>query len=217
MSRRILFFTALRISVALLVVVFGFVLYANLRIVFYGRRYLYQRVEEVPANRVGLILGTSRYLRSGAPNPYFRYRIESAVALYEAGKVEFLIASGDNSREWYNEPVRMREDLLAQGVPPEAIYLDYAGFRTLDSVVRSNRVFEQSAITIVSQEFHNLRAVYIARHFGIDAVGFNARDVEGAAGLRTRLREYFARVKAIIDVHITRTQPKFLGDAIRIP
>jgi SanA protein len=217
MSRRILFLTVLRISVVLLVVLVGLVLYANLRIVLYGRRFLYQRAESVPVNRVGLILGTSRYLRGGAPNPYFRYRIDSAVELYETGKVEFLIASGDNSRAWYNEPVGMREDLLARGVPPEAIYLDYAGFRTLDSVVRSNRIFQQSAITIISQEFHNLRAVYIARHFGIDAVGFNAPDVQGLAGLRTRLREYFARVKAIIDVHITRTQPKFLGEAIRIP
>lgn len=207
----------LRVSLVLLVVLVGFVLYCNLRIVTYGRRYLYERIEAVPANRVGLILGTSQYLRSGAPNPYFRYRIESAVSLYRAEKVEFLIASGDNSRQWYNEPVRMREELLAHGVPSEAIYLDYAGFRTLDSVVRSNRIFQQSAITVISQGFHNLRAVYIARHFGIDAVGYNSRDVEGSAGVRTRLREYFARVKAIIDVHVTRTQPKFLGDAIRIP
>jgi len=171
--------------------------------------------EDVPYNRVGLLLGTSQYLRSGRPNLYFSYRIEAAVALFRAGKVERFIVSGDNSRKEYNEPEDMQMALMAVGIPADRIHLDFAGFRTFDSVVRADKVFGQRSFTVISQDFHNRRAIYIAQQLGLDAVGFNARDVNAHYGLRTRLRERLARVKVFVDMLLGK-EPKFLGDPVVI-
>jgi SanA protein len=136
--------------------------------------------------------------------------------LYEAGKIEYLVISGDNSREEYNEPQDMKDKLVKRGFPEEKIYLDYAGFRTYDSMIRMKEIFGQTSFTIISQEFHVERAVFIARHFDIDAIGYNAKDVESYGGFRTKLREKFARVKVFIDF-LFRKKPKFLGDPVEIP
>lgn len=181
-----------------------------------SRRYMYTAVGTVPEFNVGLVLGTSRYLLGGGRNPYFDYRIDAAVELYRLGRIRYIIASGDNSEISYNEPAKMREALVSRGIPAEAIYLDFAGFRTLDSVVRGSRIFGQERFLVISQKFHAERAVYISRAFGIDAFGFTAVDVEGAAGIRTHLREYLARVAAVIDVVVLRRGPKFLGERIPV-
>jgi SanA protein len=170
----------------------------------------------VPANRVGLLLGCSPRLADGRRNLYFDLRIRAAAELYRAGKVRYVLASGDNGTKGYDEPGEMKAALVAAGVPEDRIALDYAGFRTLDSVVRAKKVFGEERFTVISQRFHNERAVYLARENGIDAVGFNARDVGGAAGRFTRLREIGARVKAVLDVHVLRTRPRFLGEPVRI-
>ncbi len=180
------------------------------------KKHLYNDISSLPYNRTGIVLGTSKYRRGGDLNPYYSYRIEAAAKLYRAGKISFILASGDNMSRFYNEPKQMRQDLVNRGIPKNIIYLDYAGFRTLDSVVRSHRIFNQSSITIISQKFHNQRAVFIARHFGINAVGFNADDITDSSGLKTRFREFFAKVKAAIDLYITGEKPKYLGDKIDI-
>lgn len=110
----------------------------------------------------------------------------------------------------------MQAALLERGVPESAITLDYAGFRTLDSVVRSKAVFGQQKITIISQKFHNQRALFIANRRGVTAVGYNAKDVSFRLGIKIRLREYLARCKAILDIIILNKQPKFLGEKITI-
>ncbi len=179
-------------------------------------RFLYDNPSALPYNRTGIILGTSKYRKGGDLNPYYSYRMEAAAKLYKAGKISFILASGDNMSKSYNEPKQMKQDLINRGIPKNAIYLDYAGFRTLDSVVRSKKIFSQTSITIISQKFHNQRAVFIARHFGIDAVGFNADDIRDSSGLKTRFREVFAKVKAAIDLYITGEKPKYLGDKIDI-
>ncbi len=166
---------------------------------------------------MGLLLGTAKYQPGGGINPYFSHRIDAAVELYEAGKIRYIIASGDNEHESYNEPLQMRLALLQRGVPNESIVLDYAGFSTLDSVVRTAEVFGQERFTVISQRFHNERAVYIGSYFGYDVVGYNAVDLTPPSGVQTRFREYLARVKAIMDVHLVRRTPRFLGDPIRIP
>lgn len=163
----------------------------------------------------GLLLGTSRTVRSGRPNAYFYNRVDAAAALYHAGKVEYLVISGDNGRKGYNEPQDMKEALVGRGVPAEAIYLDYAGFRTYDSVVRMEKIFGQESFTVISQEFHNRRAVYIAQALGLDAVGYNAADVAAYAGMKTRLREKLARVRMFMDLWTGKT-PKFLGEPVEI-
>ena len=176
---------------------------------------IYKDAATIPCNKTGLLLGTSKTLRSGAPNQYFQNRIQAAVALFKAGKIETVVISGDNSSEGYNEPEDMKNELVKRGVAEDKIYLDYAGFRTLDSVVRAKEVFGQSRLTIISQRFHNERAIYLAEKNGINAIGYNAKDVNAYSGLKTNIRELFARVKMFIDLAINK-QPHFLGDKIII-
>lgn len=176
----------------------------------------YSDIAAVPENKVGLVLGTSKYGPGGGPNLFFLYRIQAAQELFAAGKVKYLVISGDNSTVSHNEPRDMKAALVKLGVPEDKIFLDYAGFNTYDSVVRVNAIFEQTTFTIISQQFHNERALYIARHKGFAAVGFNAQAVPTAASWKTLLREKIARVKAIFDVAKNR-QPKFLGETITIP
>ena len=176
---------------------------------------LYTSTENIPYNEVGLLLGTSPYLKNGNPNNYFNYRIDAATELYKSGKIKYILISGDNRKNDYNEPEEMKSRLIEAGVPPEAIYLDYAGFRTLDSVVRANKIFGQKKFTVISQKFHNERALYIAGKNYLDCIGYNAKDVTAYAGLKTRARELLARVKVFADI-ITDKQPHFLGEEIEI-
>lgn len=177
---------------------------------------LFSNLNQIPAQQAALVLGTSPYLRSGQANPYFTFRIDAASALYHAGKVQTLVVSGDNRQHTYNEPENMKQALMAKGVPEADIYLDFAGLRTLDSVVRMDKIFGQRQFIIVSQPFHNIRAVFIAQHNGLEAYGYNATDVRlNAFTLRTFIREKFARVKVLLDTWFG-VQPKHLGSPIHI-
>jgi SanA protein len=177
---------------------------------------LYTNVQLIPRNKVGLLLGTSKYAFGTRNNPFYWNRLEAAGVLLQHRKIKYLVISGDNSRKDYNEPESMREDLIRMGLDSTVIYLDYAGFRTFDSVVRLKEIFGQDSVTIISQQFHNERAIYIASKEGINAIGFNAEDVGFRTGLRTQLREKMARVKVFIDF-LFGEKPKFLGDKIVIP
>lgn len=181
-----------------------------------ARHYTFDKVSDVPYNRVAVVLGTSKYLSGGGPNHYFKYRIKAAAELYNNAKVDYILVSGDNATLQYNEPRQMRRALIKAGIPASAIYMDFAGFRTLDSVVRAKEVFGQDRFTVVSQGFHNERAIFIARHFGIDAVGFNADDPSAYQGIRTRIREVFARVMGLVDLYVLDKGPKFLGEPVHI-
>lgn len=188
----------------------------NIWVVRAARDRLYQSIDKLPYRKTGLLLGTSKYLRTGILNYYYQYRIDAAVALFRAGKIDYILVSGDNSESHYNEPETMRKDLIARGVPAERIYLDYAGFRTLDSILRCRDVFGQTHITIISQPFHNQRALFIAGRKGMDAIAFNAKDVNRYAGLKTQLREKLARVKMILDL-LFGMRAKFYGPKVTIP
>lgn len=176
---------------------------------------VYNELAKIPYNKTALLLGTSPKLKSGNDNLYYLHRIEAAVQLYQAGKIKRIIISGDNRKHDYNEPEEMRQDLIAQAVPDSIIYLDYAGFRTLDSVVRAKKVFGQDSITIISQQFHNERAIFLAERYGIHAIGFNAENVSKYYGLKTTAREYLARVKVFFDIAMSK-QPHFLGERVEI-
>lgn len=204
------------ILIAVITVNVLLILFCNWKIEQKSSDYLFSNTHKIPNNKVGLVLGTSKWLTDGRENLYFKYRIEAAAALYKAGKIKYILVSGDNRFENYNEPREMHNALVAKGVPSEVIVLDYAGFRTLDSIVRCKKVFGQQAVTIISQPFHNKRALYIASSYGMQAVAFNARDVNLHMGFKTQLREKFARVKVFIDLYITHQQPKFLGKRIKI-
>ena len=193
----------------------GFILYCNIRIVCFSKARLFDSVDDIPHRHAALVLGTSPTGRSGGPNLFFLARIKACAALYNAGKVDKIIVSGDNRHVKYNEPVAMRQALTDSGIPAEDIILDYAGFRTFDSVIRANEVFGQSSFTVVSQRFHNERAVFIAGKKDIDAIGFNAGDVGFHYGLTTYIRECFARCKVFLDL-ATGKKPHFLGDPVSI-
>jgi len=172
-------------------------------------------ISSTPKNRVGLVLGTSNKLTNGSPNPYYTYRINATKALYNAGKIEFILVSGDNGSIYYNEPDTFKKDLIKAGIPERVIFLDYAGFRTLDSMFRAKFIFGLNNVTVISQKFHNERAIYIAKQKGLNAIGFNAQDVSTSQGIKVQLREYLARVKVFIDM-LLNTQPKFYGTTIEI-
>ena len=179
------------------------------------RNKLYSSIKKIPYNRVGLLLGTIKTLANGRTNLYYIYRIHAASKLYHSHKIDYILVSGDNSKKTYDEPTTIKKDLIAKGIPESRIYLDYAGFRTLDSVVRAQKVFGQSKFTVISQPFHNERAVFLARRNNIQAIGFNAKDVTVFYGLKTKTRESFARVKMFLDI-LFGTKPKFLGKKIII-
>ena len=180
-----------------------------------SRPYVHDDLSDVPEMKVALVPGTTRYLRGGQENLYFKYRIDAAERLYEAGKVSHFLISGDHGTKEYNEPQDMLNALTERGIPESVITLDYAGFDTYDSMIRAKEVFGQDEFIVVTQEFQNERGVYIAQKFGINAHGFNAQDVSQYGGFLSKMRELLARVKAFVEVKIGK-QPTFLGDPIEI-
>lgn len=187
--------------------------FANYKINSFSEGYLYNSTDSIPESKTAILLGTSKFMRSGTKNYFFYNRISAAETLFKSGKIQFIIISGDNSLSYYNEPEDMKKELIKAGIPDSVIFLDYAGFRTFDSMIRAKEVFGQTKFIVVSQQFHNERAVFIARKYGIEAYGYNAEDVDAYSGFKTKVRELFARVKVFIDVY-TNKQPKFLGDKI---
>jgi len=202
---RIVIVLAVGIAVAVLAMVS-----ANLRVEARADGRVYDSVEDVPAREYGLLLGTSRLVKGKYRNDYFYKRIRAAAELYQAGKIRKIIVSGDNSRTEYNETGDMKRELVAVGISEDDVLMDYAGFRTLDSVVRARNLYDATEITVISQEFHCERAVYLAAENGIDAIGFAAED-SGLKSARTRLavREAFARVLAVIDAELLGRKPHF--------
>ena len=202
---------------AFLLLVVAFTIYANVRVENAAEKRLYATVDSVPHNKVALLLGTNPLNRWGRPNSYFTNRINTAAELYHAGKVDFIIASGDNHTKLYDEPTAMRDSLIAHGVPENRIILDFAGFRTLDSVVRAKEVFGCDSLTIISQADHNARALYLAEANGMEAVAISA-PLRAGRWVRTRLalREWLARDRMMLDIWFGK-HPHFLGEKSRFP
>jgi len=188
----------------------------QLYVILFSLRFIENSTDNLPHNKVGLVLGTSKYLQGRTPNPFFANRMQAAADLYFSGKIDKIIVSGDNRTRYYNEPQTMKNELVKLGVPASDIIQDAAGLRTLDSVVRCYKVFGQSEFTVISQQFHNIRAIYIARYYGLSVVAYNAGSVSLANGSKTYFREIFARTKMLIDLHITNQAPTHLGKAIDI-
>ena len=177
---------------------------------------IYNLPYEVPLHKVAVVLGTSNLLGNGQPSHWFSARMEAAAELYIRGRIQFILVSGDNSHESYNEPMRMREALIRLGVPPEKVILDFAGFSTFDSIIRARSVFGLNDFIVVSQDFQNERALFIARFMGVDVVAYNAKSIGGVSGLNMLFRESLARFKAFLDIFFLDTQPHFLCEQIRI-
>lgn len=187
----------------------------------YSKNYIYNDISLIPKNKTGLALGTSPVTSSGEISLFFTTRLNATKDLLEKGKIEYVIVSGDNKSVSYNEPKYMRNYLLTLGVNDSAIISDYGGRRTLDSVLRSNEIFNQNEITIISQKFHNERAIFIARKNGIDAIAYNAKypyqkyEDNIYINTKTFLRELLARDLSIYDI-LTNKEPAILGNSIDI-
>lgn len=172
---------------------------------------IFRSVQAAPTNDVALILGTGKTTRQGRPNLHFSQRMTAAAVLYRTGKVRHLLVSGDNHTQGYDEATDMRDALISAGVPTNAITCDFAGFRTLDSVVRASSVFGLTNFTIVSEAFHCPRAVWIARRHGLNAVAFAAPDLNARWSARVKAREVLARAWCAVDLYVLDRSPKFPG------
>ncbi|WP_317191797.1 SanA/YdcF family protein [Fulvivirga marina] len=171
--------------------------------------HVYEDIDDIEPSQVALVLGTSHRLINGNPNPYFYERMQTAARLYHTGKVKHILVSGDNATRYYNEPEKMRRTLVKLGVPFDDITLDYAGFRTLDSIVRCKKIFGQENVIIITQPFHSYRALFISNHYDMNAVVMTTKEVEKS--LKVQFREYLARMLAVWDLYIINREPKFLG------
>ncbi len=194
----------------------GFVAWTNFAAVLAGRGKLHDGPEAIPENSIGLVFGCDDRFQ-GRENLYFRYRIDAAEELWKSGRLRLIIVSGDNREHNYNEPRKMRRALIGRGVPADRIVCDYAGLRTLDSVVRAKEVFGVDEVVFISQRFQNERAAYLAKANGMKYTGYNARDVEGQGGWKTKKREIGARVKMWLDVRVLGTRPRHLGEKETLP
>lgn len=198
-----------KLCLALIIVLTTTVLLSSHHVKKAAEGYTYRDVDEIPYNATGLVLGTSKRARGGGVNEFFKNRMDATYELYKNGKISFVIVSGDNSIVEYNETRDMKNYLIGLGIPEDCIVEDFAGFSTLDSVIRAKEVFGQDSITIISQDFHNERAIFIAKNHDIYAVGFNAKEVSKSYGTITLSREYFARVKVIFDIYVLKSMPKY--------
>ncbi len=191
-----------------------FVIGTNIWVVLSTKDRIYN-ISKVTANDVALVLGTSKRTVTGGENRFFKERMSTAAMLHHKGFIKHIIVSGDNGSKYYNEPIDMLNALSDLSFPDSAVSLDYAGFRTLDSVVRSKEVFGQDAITIVTQQFHCYRALFIADYFGIKVIAVSA-DQGGPIGNALAAREVLARTMSVLDLYVLQRKPKYLGEKIEL-
>ncbi|MCI7480741.1 SanA/YdcF family protein [[Pasteurella] aerogenes] len=200
--------------VVFLLLCLGLLILIDQSIGFYVRQAIYTDIQKLPYRPYGLVLGTSKYFAKNTLNLFYYNRLLAAQELFKAKKIDYLLLSGDNRTIYYNEPVTMYKDLKKMGVPPEFMYMDYAGFRTLDSVIRADQVFKAHSLIIISQKFHCERALFIAKYHNIDAICFAAEYPTGYTFVR--FREFFARLQAVWDLLIEK-EPHFLGKPEPLP
>ncbi len=164
--------------------------------------------------RVGVVLGTSKYALK-SENLFYRNRIQKAYELYRTGRIKFIVVSGDNGTVFYDEPTQMKKDLVELGVPSGKVFCDYAGFSTIDSMLRMKLVFNLKEFVVISQKFHADRAIYLGKRNGLNIIPGYAKDVPEWYAPYNKYREKLARVKAVYDILIG-TEPKFKGKRIEI-
>ena len=211
------FIKRLLVLTILFFLIYYLTVYNHERISQNSKPFIYANVHEIPVKKAALLLGCSKYLGSGRVNYFYKYRIEAAVKLFKAGKVKAIVVSGDNGNKNYDEPTQMHDDLVKAGIPSKYIQLDYAGFRTLDSIVRANAIFDLEDYIIVSQRFHLERAIYIAQEKEQKVLGFVAKDFKNTVwAKRMGHRELLARVKAFLDLHVFGVEPKFYGEKVSV-
>lgn len=196
---------AVYICLAFIVIILTACVVCNLLVINASSGKSYDKVADIPHNKYGLVLGTSPINSAGNTNLYFFHRIEAANALFKAGKVYTLIVSGgddsDESSNGYDEPQAMRDELIKRGVPSERILMDYHGERTIKSILNARDIYHLDSVTLISQSYHNSRTLYLAKHYGLNAIAFNAKEPDVKKKVvKNHVREYLARVKMFIDL-----------------
>lgn len=177
----------------------------NILVVNNAKGRTFDNLSDVPTREIGLLLGTSPITPDGAHNYYFDYRMKAAADLYHAGKIRRILVSGGDytmtEKHGCDEPTAMRDSLVAHNVPDTCIIEHWQGWRTINSIEAVKNLYDFDSITIISQKYHNERALYQADHFGLDAVGYNAEPSPiKSSRIRNAIREYLARVKLFIDL-----------------
>ena len=206
-----------RLYLPLTIVVILFTFYCSFAVDKNAAGKTFNDTNAIPYNKVGLLLGTCKTMKDRKTiNPFWQHRLDAAYELWNAKKIDRILISGDNGWHGYNEPQDFLDAFLAMGIPDSCLICDFAGFRTHDSVIRCKKVFGQKNVTIISQEFHNDRALFIADKYGMNAVGYNAKDVGIRSGLYNFFREKAARVLLFMDLYVFHTPPHFLGKQITI-
>jgi SanA protein len=193
---------SIRLSLFLLISVIVFAVFSNVFIISKTSKYIYEDINNIPKKEIALVLGTSKKNVKGEANSFFDNRIEAAAELFHQGKVKGLLLSGDNRTQYYNEPSDMKKALMKKGVPESVISIDTAGLRTLESVFRCKEVFNHKDVTIITQQFHAFRALYISQYYEMDAIAFPAAEVPVYSSTKVTIREFFARPKALLDLYV---------------
>ncbi len=199
-----------KLSLLFGILFFAFLCFANWRVKKCAADKTFNETVTIPSRKVAVVLGTSPKLKDGRQNLYFDYRMQAAADLYKAGKIEYIVASGDNRHVNYNEPVYMKKALIKRGVPEDKICMDFAGFTTYESIYRMYAVFGQQKFIVISQQFHNQRAIFVGQKLGLDIIGMNAQDVNKYSGVKTKIREFISKGKAYLMVLI-KPKPTYLG------
>jgi SanA protein len=202
-------------SLIVIIVVFAITLICNILVVKNSRGKTFDNIDDVGYCKYGLLLATSPITSTGGHNFYFDNRINAAVELFKHGRIRGIIVSGGDYTKTHengcDEPAAIRDSLVARGVPPRKIFLDYDGVRTINSIVKAKK-YGLDSVIIISQKEHNQRAIYIANHYGLKAKGFNALPSHiHESRIKNSIREYFARVKMFFEILIGR-KPKFTID-----
>ncbi|AFZ38387.1 protein of unknown function DUF218 (plasmid) [Stanieria cyanosphaera PCC 7437] len=172
----------------------------------------YRSSAQIPHEDVAIVFGAG-LSADGTPSPMLADRVESAVELYQNGRIHKLLMTGDNSMISYNEVMAMKRFAHDLDVPTQDITLDYAGFSTYESCYRAHQVFDVHRAVVITQNYHLPRAVYTCRQLGVNAVGLGTpdREIYGLRGMIPYLlREMLANVKALSDIYLTRPHPTFL-------
>lgn len=161
----------------------------------------FTQVDDLPARHYGVLLGTTPMSRYGCTNEFFTHRINATVELFNAGKINMLIISGDScSLDGCNESLVMRDSLVLRGIPSSAILLDGTGFSTVNSAFNVARDYGVNDCIVISQAFHNERFIYLADAFDVHAIGYNAPDPPLVGSMMVYMREWLARVKVFVDL-----------------
>lgn len=194
-----------------------FLVLTNVWVLLSGNSARCDSFDAVPPRDVAVVLGTSPQLKGGWANPFFESRMDATARLYKADKVRHLLVSGDNRTKDYDEPTAMRDALVKRGVPAEAVSMDFAGLRTLDTVERARVIFGLTEAVIVTDDFHLARSLFLAKAKGLDAVGVHGVPVPWKWSKKTRCREIVSRAMAWLDVYVLGTKPRHYGPREHLP